>query len=73
MPDGVGQMGFNVDALLLLRPIALASVGVEQEGAQISKKDLAGRGGVSKIACRLLISRDGDMSLFTPFDMILMV
>lgn len=46
MPDGVGQMGFNVDALLLLRPIALASVGVEQEGAQVSKKDLAGRGGV---------------------------
>ena len=74
MPDGVGQIGSNVDALLLLRPVALADVGVEQEGvAQVSKTDLTGRGGVSKIASRLLISSDGDISLFTPFDMILMV
>ena len=66
------QMGSNVDALLLLRSIALADVGVEQEGvSQISKTDLAGRGGVLKIAWRLLISRDGDMSFFSPFDMIL--
>ena len=43
VPDGVGQMGSNVDALLLLRPVALADVGVEQEGvSQISKTDLMG-------------------------------
>jgi hypothetical protein len=64
--------------LVLLRPIALPLEGVRQDGVSQeyrkgSTPAVVGLGGVSEIACRLLISVDGEITLFILFVMFLRV